>query len=330
MMNYQNGHQQIEGLRLRLFGSEADYERMAAVLEARRVEDGLEETTSVEDIVRIYRHMKNIDPYQDVIMAEVNGEVVGYGRTRWWEEGNNGRIYSTFGSVLPAWRRKGIGRAILHWNEARLRSIAAGHPEDGAHLLESVAENSVPGVIALLESEGYRPARYFYLMVRPDLENIPDLPLPDGLEVRPARPEHYQQILDANQEAFQEHWGFDLTNELTLGQWIEHPNFQPALWQIAWDGEEVVGMVLPYIDQRDNEVNGILRGYTEEIAVRRPWRKRGLARALIAHSLQALRERGMTEAALHVDADNETGALRLYEMMGYQVVKRSVHYRKEM
>jgi mycothiol synthase len=329
-MSYQNGHEAIEGLHLRPFRSEADFEPIVAVLEARRIEEGLEETTTVEDLVRLYRRLKNIDPYQDVILAEVNGEVVGYGRTRWWEEGNNQRIYSTFGSVLPAWRRKGIGRTILHWNETRLRSIAAGHPQDGRQLLESVAENSVPGVIALLEHEGYQPARYFYLMVRPDLENIPELPLPDGLEVRPAQPEHYQPVLDANIEAFQEHWGMDVTNVPTLAQWMEHPNFQPSLWQVAWDGAEVVGMVLPYIDQPDNEANGVLRGYTEEICVRRPWRKRGLARALIARSLHALREQGMTEAALHVDAGNETGALRLYETMGYEVVKRSVNYRKEM
>jgi mycothiol synthase len=329
-MSNQNGKEQIAGMCLRLFNSEADYERIAAVLEGSRVEDGGEETTSAEDIARVYRHMNNIDPYQDVIMAEVNGEVVGYGRTRWWDEANNNRVYSTFGSVHPQWRRKGIGRAILHWNEARLRSIAATHPQDSPHLLESGVENSVPGAMALLESEGYRPVRYFYLMVRPDLENIPDLPLPDGLEVRPARPEHYQQILDANIEAFEDHWGMDLTNIPTLAQWMEQPDFQPALWQIAWDGEKVAGMVLPYIDRRDNEANGILRGYTEEICVRRPWRKRGLARTLIARSLHALREQGMNEAALHVDADNETGALRLYKTMGYQVVNRSVNYRKEM
>lgn len=327
-MNYQHGLQ-IDGFRFRPFAGEADYELMATVLESGRVVDGLEETTSAEDVARTYQHTQNLDPYQDVIIAEVNGEVVGYGRTRWWDE-TSGRIYSTFGSVLPQWRRKGIGRAILRRNEARLRSIAAAHQHDGPCLLESGVPNSIPGAMALLESEGYRPARYFYLMVRPDLENIPELPLPEGLEVRPARPEHYEQILAANTEAFQEHWGFDLSNVATLERWMAQPSFQPALWQIAWDGDEVVGMVLPYIDQRENEANGFLRGWTEEICVRRPWRKRGLARALITRSLHALRERGMTQAALHVDADNESGALRLYETMGYQVSSRSINYRKEL
>jgi mycothiol synthase len=328
-MNHQNGHQ-IEGLHLRPFGGAADFERMAAVLEGCRVVDGMEEMRTAEDLARIFRHAKHFDPYTDVIMAEVNSEVVAYGRARWWAEADNGRVYNTFGAVRPEWRRKGIGRAILQWNEARLRSIAADHPRDGARLLESEVENSVPGTMALFESEGYRPARYFYLMVRPDLENIPDLPLPDGLEVRPARPEHYQQILDANIEAFQDHWGYSPTNDPTLARWMERPTFDPTLWQVAWDSDEVAGMVLPYIDRRENEINGFLRGYTEEIGVRRPWRKRGVARGLIARSLHALRDRGMTEAALHVDAENETGALRLYEAMGYQVVKRSVNYRKEM
>jgi mycothiol synthase len=87
---------------------------------------------------------------------------------------------------------------------------------------------------------------------------------------------------------------------------------------------------LSFIDKDQNEIYGRKRGYTENICVRRPWRKQGLAKALIASSLVALKERGMTEAGLGVDSENTSGALHLYEFMGYRVVKRSTIYRKPL
>ena len=89
-------------------------------------------------------------------------------------------------------------------------------------------------------------------------------------------------------------------------------------------------MVLSYIDKDQNEIYRRKRGYTENICVRRPWRRQGLAKALIAASLTALKERGMSEAGLGVDAENTSGALHLYESMGYRVVKTSTIYRKPL
>jgi ribosomal protein S18 acetylase RimI-like enzyme len=89
-------------------------------------------------------------------------------------------------------------------------------------------------------------------------------------------------------------------------------------------------MVLNFIDQPENREYNRLRGYTENICVRRTWRRRGLARALIARSLSAIKERGMLEAALGVDTENVTGALQLYESMGFRPVKRFTTYRKVM
>jgi ribosomal protein S18 acetylase RimI-like enzyme len=89
-------------------------------------------------------------------------------------------------------------------------------------------------------------------------------------------------------------------------------------------------MVLNYINQEENAHFGRLRGYTEDIAVRRPWRRRGLARALIAQSLAALKQRGMTAAALGVDAENPTGALRLYESLGFRPFKRWTTFRRPL
>jgi ribosomal protein S18 acetylase RimI-like enzyme len=167
-------------------------------------------------------------------------------------------------------------------------------------------------------------------MVRPDLEAIPDLPLPNGVEVRPVKPEHMRQIWEASNEAFRDHWGYIPDPWEAFDQMMNDPDFDSSLWRVAWQGDEVAGMVLSFINKDENEIYGRKRGYTENICVRRPWRKQGLAKALIALSLIAIKERGMTEAGLGVDSENISGALHLYESMGYRMVKRTTIYRKRL
>jgi ribosomal protein S18 acetylase RimI-like enzyme len=103
-----------------------------------------------------------------------------------------------------------------------------------------------------------------------------------------------------------------------------------SLWRVAWDGDEVAGQVRAYINDEENEQLGRKRGYTEFISVRRPWRRRGLARALIAASFPLLRARGMTEVGIGVDTENVSGALRVYEKCGFRPISRSTTYRRPL
>jgi ribosomal protein S18 acetylase RimI-like enzyme len=88
-------------------------------------------------------------------------------------------------------------------------------------------------------------------------------------------------------------------------------------------------MVLNFINSAENQEYRRLRGYTEGISVRRPWRRRGLARALLTRSLLMFQEMGFEEAALGVDGQNPNGALQLYESVGFQVRRRELVYRKD-
>ena len=105
--------------------------------------------------------------------------------------------------------------------------------------------------------------------------------------------------------------------------------YQDMLFAEA-DADQVAGMVLNFIDARENEEYGRKRGYTQSISVRRPWRRRGLARSLIAQSFHLLRDLGMEEAALGVDTQNLSEAFRLYEGLGFKKVKRWTDYRKPL
>jgi GNAT superfamily N-acetyltransferase len=314
------------------FRGEEDYPAMSAIIEGSKEADGVEWTQSVEDVARTYRHLVNCDADRDLLFVEVRGEVVGYGRVWWQQEAEGTRLYQHFVHLLPQWRDTGIRRAMLQQNERRLRQIAAGHPDDGPRLLQCWASDTEDHWRNLLEREGYSPVRYGFSMVRPDLEEIPDLPLPEGLEVRPVPAERVQSVWRAAREAFRDHWGYseDEWSCEHWKEWQESPTYSPALWQVAWAGDEVAGMVLNFINEEENGEYGRLRGYTETICVRRPWRRQGVAKALIARSLQVLKGQGMTEAALGVDADNPNGALQLYKGMGFRVVKEFTTYRKPM
>lgn len=322
----------IPGLTFRRFRGESDYPDMAAVCNASREADLEERVQSAEDWAHEFAHPANYDPRADTIFVEVDGQLVGWGLVTWRETGDGERLYQLWAFLHPDWRRKGIGRAMLLWQEWRLREIAASQREDGPRFYATWASETALGKVAMLQREGYAPARYFYEMVRPSLDDIPNAPMPLGLEGRTAKPETYRTIWEASVEAFSDEWGEWIQTEADYQNWLGSSEFQPGVWKVAWDVEtdQVAGMVLGFIDDKQNLRYNRRRGWTENICVRRPWRKRGVASALIAENLRELKARGMTEAALGVDTENPTGALRLYERMGFRATRRSAHYRKPL
>jgi ribosomal protein S18 acetylase RimI-like enzyme len=221
---------------------------------------------------------------------------------------------------------------MLLWMEKRLAEIARTQPPEISKIYQVNATQFQKGTATMLERSGYKPARYFYEMVRPSLDDILESPLPAGIEIRPVSPEQYPAIWKAVDEASQDEWGYQKPSEEDYQEWLTSPHFQPNLWQVAWDiaTNQVVGHVLTFIHHEENKQFKRKRGYTEGIGVDRSWRRRGLARALIGRSLQAQKAAGMTESALAADSDSTSGVTHLYESCGFQIVKRDTIYRKPM
>jgi mycothiol synthase len=162
------------------------------------------------------------------------------------------------------------------------------------------------------------------------LDDFPDVPLPQGLAVCPVSPDHYRAIWLAKKEAFADTFGSTPVTEDEYQAWLSTPHADSSLWQVAWDGDEVAGFVFGAINVDENEKHNRRRGYTDPVGVRSRWRRRGLARALLVRSLQVLRDRGMTEAGLNVDTQSESGALSLYESVGFRVVTQRSIYAKPL
>jgi len=96
-------------------------------------------------------------------------------------------------------------------------------------------------------------ARTLVTMTRPATQTLTSRRLPEGLEVRPAHPDHYRAVWDAWEEAYRDHWGYSPRTEKDFVAWQTSRLFQPDLWKVAWDGEDVAGLVLNCIDQRRND-----------------------------------------------------------------------------
>ena len=178
--------------------------------------------------------------------------------------------------------------------------------------------------------EQFQAVRFMNRMVR-NLADPVDVPaMPVGLDVRPVPETHYRALLKALDEAFRDHWGHVPIPENAYQQWFSSPQFKPALWQVAWDGDEIAAGVLNFVDEDANRQFNVQRGWADPIFTRRPWRKRGLARTLLMRSLKMFQDMGMTEVMLGVDTQNPSGAFDLYESCGFKSVMRSVVYEKEL
>jgi mycothiol synthase len=320
----------MQGLVLRAYAGESDVPEIVRLINAEFAADGLPEHIELDNQLAWYRHPTDqFNPLRDVTLAEVDGTAVGLG-FRQWVDTNIGdyREFRLDGVVDPEWRRRGIGSALLAENQRRARELVATYPTSRALTFGSWSGSSQPADAALLEKDGFSEVRQFFDMSRPNLDDIDEPPLPPGLELRPVTDAQVRQIWKADLEAFRDHWGGHDASDEALQRYLDSPDHDLSLWLIAWDGEEVAGGIINGIERGENEALGVQRGWLHSVFTRRPWRKRGLASALIGQSLKLLRERGMTSAILGVDAENPTGALGLYERAGFEVSYRATAWRK--
>jgi mycothiol synthase len=223
--------------------------------------------------------------------------------------------------VHPDFRGHGLEPAMLDLIERRACEMAADAPPEAQITLTSGALGKDQARRELLESSGFNMVRVFWRM-RVDMTEAPPAPeWPAGIVMRTYQPGADDRALyDAVDEAFQDHW--DHTT-LPFEEWMERTqkaSFDPALWFIAWDGEQIAGVTLC-----NSEPD---KGWIGNVAVRRPWRKRGLALALVRHALGEFWRRGMHRVELGVDAASPTNAQKLYQRVGMHPAIEWVVYEK--
>jgi mycothiol synthase len=309
----------VPGLRFRHYLGAADHAGMATANQAVRDAMGALDFVSEESIARQYANLVNSDLHDDLLIAEVDGRIIGYGRVEWVDAIDGPRYLQTVCLLEPAYRRRGIGGAMLAWQEQRMGELAVSLPQDRESVMRTWTYDRDAGAAPLLGGRGWSVVGRGYEMRRPTLEAIPEVPLPEGFTLRPVDGAEARRVWEGAAEAFRDERG---EGEWTDADWIrmsEDPYRDLALWAIAYHGDDVAGGVQGRIDPEENAHYGVQQGYVDAVWTRRPYRRRGLARALLADVLVRLRDRGMTSAHLGVDGLNPNQAVSLYESLGFDV-----------
>jgi len=303
----------IDGVTWRMF-RDGDYTELTRLLNEDLEVGGHSSLTSVESVQSGCKGLEGLEESTDILIAETGGSVIGQVTAATWKQLEGSQIGFHAGRVTPLWRRRGVGAGLLGWVQGRLAEMTAA-ASDPITRTVGVSE----ATREFLTRNGYEVTQHEAILVRPSLDDIPDAPLPDGLEVRPVDEADLRMIYEAEVEHFKDHWGARQERSEWWDSFHDDPNRDMTLWQIAFDGDQVVGIVRPHINEEENRQMGRKRGYTEDISTRREWRNKGVAAALIAAALQVQRDRGLEETALSVHVENPHGAYRLYERMGFRL-----------
>jgi mycothiol synthase len=216
------------------------------------------------------------------------------------------------GAVRPGEKGKGLGATLVDIAEARAREL-------GAALMRLFALGSDESARELFESRGFAEVRRHYEMsLNLDLEPAEPI-LPDGSAIDTFRDEDALAWHAASTEAFEDEWGF---HPLPFDEWWAlRKDEDKSLWFVIRDGGEIAA-----VERCEGERHG--GGYVGMLGVRKPWRRRGLGKALLLHAFREFRARGFERASLGVDSENPTGATRLYESVGMHVESEHVTFEK--
>ncbi len=235
----------LPGVRFRFFQTAEDYASIARLMNA-----------TTEEMAHLYAPRPTFEPTRQLLLAERDGKVIALAQ-HWWMELRDGKqLYLHTHAVLPEYRGQGLEQVLLHYNERCLRVLAeqrqqVGTPVQPHRLAWPVfLQDSEAATIALLEREGYQPIRYNFDMLCASLEELPAAPLPAEFQLRPIEPDHYPALYVAYKEAFADAFDSTPSSEEDYQRWIKRPGLQfPELGQVAWQADQITGMVLCSLKQ---------------------------------------------------------------------------------
>lgn len=304
-----------------------DAPAITALLEAMSRRDHPEWSESLEEIVEDLGRSWIDLAHDSALATDEHDDLVAWGLVIETPEPESVLRVILTGGVHPEHRGRGLGRALLAWQRARAEQRLSRSDSILPAWLLTYAPDRAPEHGRLLERSGFEPARYFTsleaVLDGADLDRA----MPVGVRVEPLTPERAEQMRLAKNAAFADHWGSQPATVEGWASMLTLPTVRKDLSRLAIAGDEVVGFVLVEINEDDGARQGFTGAYIGLVGTVRAWRGRGLASALLADVMRAARDAGLERAVLDVDTENPTGALGVYERLGYVATSRDAAYR---
>jgi mycothiol synthase len=314
---------------MRQFAGTADVQAMVDLFNVIEATDHIGAGTSVAEL-QIDLDNPMIDPTRDLALWEDDsGQLVALGAL-WMHPADDLLEAHFWMRVHPDARGIGLERDVVDWGAERLRGIATARKLPARLRLSTRDDDTYR--IDTFDHNGFQFDRSFFDMARPLDQPIDAMPLPEGFTIRPLDGENELAAwVETFNLSFIDHWNHhDMTVERRQ-HWMKSLDYRPELdlVAVAPDGT-LAAFSYCMIEAANNQRMGVRDGWVADLGTRRGYRKRGLARALLAESLRMLKAAGMDTAKLGVDTQNPNGALRLYELLGFQKVETWLSYVKNV
>lgn len=310
---------------------------LPALLELERAGDAVDDPESVTDLADLEERFEDdgFDPVRDSVIAfDLSGNAVAYGEAFLEASGESVVTVHLNGVVHPDHRGRGIGQALLRWQEGRGKQHLAASSLRLPARLSTLVPEAAAGQRALFEAAGYAPMRWWLTLERSLADDSAEPELGPSLRIERYRPERSEPARQVINEAFQDHWGSQPTSR---EEWeaVQATDDFRAEWSavcIATDAsgaEQLVGVITVEADEDEWAATGVKTATVDELGVARAWRGRGIARALLTWTMGQQRAAGIERTVLDVDSASPTGARSLYEGLGFRETGRAVTYAKD-
>lgn len=292
----------------------------AALLAAMEAVDERGETYELDDLADEWESVWS-HPATDATFGWDGAELVVFAWLKAMPGQREAHRVWCWGGVRPSHRRQGIGTHLFEWILARSSEVAAGFDPSLGTKVQIDAADHQHDLFAVAARAGFEPVRRFLEVARPAADPVPDLPAPPGLELVPWSEALDEEARLAQVDAFADHWGSEPRSPEEWAQWYTgHRNFRPDLSMLAVDpvSGEVASLVLTAAYPQD-WASLPVEAWITTVGTRRAWRGKGVARWVLADVLRriASSDTGFERTILGVDAENPTGALRLYRDLGF-------------
>jgi GNAT superfamily N-acetyltransferase len=281
-------------------------------------------------ITHLFDQFEDRFPTDTLAALSVEGTLAAMALVLLPDEGDE-QVARIDGSVHAAHRGRGLGSYILDWMETRVRRAFEGVGDGKPQIIQTGCADHHLDRIALFEKHGFTSVRYSYKMQRDLSQPVSQILLRPDLRTESWSEELDLPMMHAFNEAFRGAWGVPVMNEALWRQFFTGvPQFRGDLTSLAMSGDAVVGFCLNWVDAARNAQTGVKEGWVEAIGVIPERRGQGVAAALLSKALQDFIALDLERAALDVDAQNPTGALALYEKLGFEARKRTILFQKHL